>query len=91
MDILISEDEFWTDWGVVLKPTDDMFTFHDVKDQPLNNVWSIIESGSDLDGNWYASPGFHVVNRIGYVMTRRPWANDTPDAVYFLDDFDHGE
>jgi hypothetical protein len=88
---VISQDEFWTDWGLILKATGDLLTFDEVRDQPLTNVWTIIESGSDQDGNWYASPGFHVVNRIGYVMTTKPWTNYTLDAVYFLDDFDHDE
>ena len=68
-----------------------MFEFKDVKDQPLNHVWTIIESGSDEDSNWYASPGFHIVNRMGYVMTKKPWTDELRDAIYFLDDFDHEE
>ena len=91
MDDYISEDAFWDDWGVIQKASGDMFEFEDVKDQPLNHVWTIIESGSDEDGNWYASPGFHIVNRMGYVMTTKPWTDELRDAIYFLDDFDHEE
>jgi hypothetical protein len=50
-----------------------------------------VDSGDDSDGNWYALPGFHVVNKLGYVMTRKPWSDSTPDAIYFLDDFEHDE
>ena len=91
MDDYISEDEFWDDWGVIQKASGVMFEFEDVKDQPLNHVWTIIESGYDEDGNWYASPGFHIVNRMGYVMTTKPWTDELRDAIYFLDDFDHEE
>ena len=91
MDDYISEDEFWDDWGVIQKASGIMFEFEDVKDQPLNHVWTIIEPGSDEDGHWYASPGFHIVNRMGYVMTTKPWTDELRDAIYFLDDFDHEE
>jgi len=26
-------------------------------------------SGDGSDGSWYAQPGFHIVNKLGYVMT----------------------
>ncbi|MEP6897743.1 MAG: hypothetical protein ABI870_04340, partial [Rhodanobacter sp.] len=81
----------WDDWEVILKASGDLFEFHDVKDLPLNHVWTILESGDGDDGNWYASPGLHLVNRMGYVMTKRPWVDEMRDAIYFLDDFDHEE
>ena len=31
---------------------------------------------------------FNVVNKLGYVITRKPWSKTTPDAIYFLDDFE---
>ena len=86
---LISEEEFWEDWEVIQKASGDLFAFEDVKDQPLEHVWTILESDDGDDGNWYASPGIHIVNRIGYVMTKRPWVDEMRDAIYFLDDFDH--
>ena len=85
----ISEDEFRDERGVVRKSSGDLFEFADVKDQPFNHVWTILESGDGEDDNWYASPGFHTVNRMGYVMTKRPWTDELRDAIYFLDDFDH--
>lgn len=85
----ISEDEFWDGWGVVQKSSGEMFDFEEVKDQPVNYVWTILESGDGNDGNWYASPGLHVVNRMGYVLTKKPWTDELRDAIYFLDDFDH--
>ena len=84
----ISEREFENVWGVYLKPSGDLFQFDDIRNQPLEHVWTIVDSGDDSDGNWYAQPGFHVVNKLGYVMTRKPWSDSTPDAIYFLDDFE---
>ena len=49
----------------------------------------MVDSGDESDGNWYAQPGFYVVNKLGYVMTRKPWSDSTPDAIYVLDDFKH--
>lgn len=84
----ISEREFEDIWGVYLKPSGDLFQFDDVRDQPPKHVWTIVDSGDDSDGNWYALPGCHVVNKLGYVMTRKAWSDSTPDAIYFPDDFE---
>lgn len=85
----ISEQDFDAVWGAYLKPSGDFFEFEDVRDQPPDHVWTVVETGDDRDGSWYAQPGFHVVNKIGYVMTKEPWVDSTLDAVYFLDDFEH--
>lgn len=85
----ISERDFEDVWGVYVKSSGDLFEFADVQGEPPHHVWTVADSGDDSDGNWYAQPGFHVVNKLGYVMTRRPWSDSTPDAIYFLDDFEH--
>ncbi|MDR2874560.1 MAG: hypothetical protein LBV44_01340 [Methylobacillus sp.] len=86
---LISENDFFNIWGAYVKNNGDMFFFEDVKFQPPNYVWTIIECDSDYgrSAHWIASPGFHIVNILGYVMTQKPWNNDTPDAFYSYDDF----
>jgi hypothetical protein len=38
---------------------------------------------------WYAQPGFHIVNKLGQVMNRKPWSDSTRNAIDFLDDLDH--
>jgi hypothetical protein len=85
----ISERDFEDVWGVYVKSSGDLFEFADVQGEPPRHVWTVVDSGDDSDGNWYAQPGFHVVNKLGYVMTRRPWSDSTPDAIYFFDDFEH--
>lgn len=90
-ETFISETEFENEWKVFMRPNGDLFDHEDIKDHHINHVWTIVESGSDEDGNWYASPGLHYVNRIGYVMTEKPWTDELRDAIYFLDDFDHEE
>jgi hypothetical protein len=88
----ISEDEFWEKWGVILKADGVMFEHEDVKDHPLEHVWTIVDTGAYEDENWYAMPGFHIVNKLGYIMTKRAWTAGTPDAIYYLhEDEDDGE
>jgi hypothetical protein len=85
---MISEQEFHAHWGVQLSASDDLWTFEEIRDLDVQHVWTIVESGSDDDGNWYAIPGFHFVNRLGYVFTARAWDGQTEDAIYFLDDIE---
>ena len=85
---LISEASFFGDWGATVRETGDLFTFEDVKDQSVNFVWTITESGGGDPDHWIAAPGFHVVNVLGYVLTLRAWDDNTPDAFYCFDDFD---
>lgn len=43
--------------------------------------WTILE----FDGVMYLRPGFHFVNRFGYVQCANPWggeAEDHPDYLY---------
>lgn len=87
----IPEDEFWESWGVVQKGDGGLFDYDDIKDQPSNHVWTILESGSDEDDSWYASPGIHYVNRLGYVITKKPWVDELRDAIYFLDDMERDD
>ena len=80
---MISEDEFWNDWGVITAPEADFFTLDTVQEFPLNYVWTVVDSRNNCD--WYAMPGYHIVNRTGYIVTRKPWDDPTLDAIYYID------
>lgn len=41
-------------------------------------VWTLLES-EDL---WWISPGFHFVNRLGYLLTNEERVGDEPDYLY---------
>ena len=84
---IISEDDFWTIWQPQLKPADELLDYSDIKDLPLTQVWTIVDTGGE-NNNWYACPGFHIVNKLGYVTTIKHWGNNTPDAVYYESDDD---
>jgi hypothetical protein len=36
------------------------------------HVWTIIEGD---DGEFYLSAGYHIVNRFGYMITKKPWVS----------------
>ena len=85
---LISEEAFIEVWGAHVRENGDLFFFDDVKNQPVNHVWTVTDSGGEDPDHWIAAPGFHVVNVLGYVMTRAPWDDKTSDAFYIFDDFE---
>lgn len=84
----ISEKEFDEHWGARVRADGNLFQFDDVRDMPVEHVWTVVESGDCSDGTWYAAPGLHVVNRLGYVLTNVAWVDTTADAIYFPDDLD---
>lgn len=84
---LIPEDEFEAIWRPYQRSSGDLLYYESICDQSVHYVWTIVEIGDDNDGSWYAQPGFHIVNELGYVMTKKPWTDSTCDAIYFLDDF----
>lgn len=43
-----------------------------------DRVWTVVEGDDD---NWYISQGFHLVNRIGYLVTEVAFNHDDPDMV----------
>jgi len=65
----------WSNFARIYKP---------LKDQPIEgyevprttspyNVWTLV----DAEGNPVLLPGWHLVNRLGYYITEKPWTEDT--------------
>jgi len=52
---------------------DQMFEYEEVKDLPVNQVWTVVEGD---DEKLYASAGFHIVNKLYYVVTEEPWTDE---------------
>jgi hypothetical protein len=82
----ISETDFHEGWGAQVAATGDLLCFEEIRHRPEHQVWTIVDSGDDGDGNWYAVPGIHHVNALGYVTTVKTWDDPTQQAIYFLDD-----
>jgi len=78
----ISERVFWDKYKPTVKPNGDYLEYLDTLIYPRNRVWSLIESEANYR-NLYASPGYHIVNVLGYCVTEEPWTDMTRDALYF--------
>ncbi len=83
---LISEADFHDVWQVVTKKSGDLFQHSEISGCPIRNIWTIVESGEDENQNWYAIPGIHLVSCLGFVLTRKEWADESIHAIYFEDD-----
>ena len=88
--ISLSEDEFYATYEPILAPSGDMFTYDEIKDAPLNTVWTIVEGDDDVEcddgefrANSYAIPGIHFVNREGYILSKVAWPHENIEALYF--------
>lgn len=49
--------------------------------QPAQNVWTVL----DVDGELMIASGYHFVNRMGYILTDRPWPDYTTFEVSLSD------
>ncbi len=82
---VLTENEFEERYRPYVQPSGDYFEFEDVEKKPLHTVWTLVEG----DGPWchlYATPGFHIVNVMGYCRTEVPWVNGDEVAYWFFDD-----
>jgi len=89
---ILSEDEFEALYQPRQKPNGDYFDFEDVVNEPMNSVWTVVEAEDD-EGRCHmiASPGFHIVNKVGYLLTAVPWVTGDEEAYWFYDDRDPDE
>jgi hypothetical protein len=58
---------------------DQQFQFDEVKDRNPRTVWTIVEGDS---GRLYASAGFHLVNKLHYVVTEEEWTEQDETTDY---------
>jgi hypothetical protein len=45
-----------------------------VREQDNNNIWTIVEGDNDT---MFIESGFHIVNRMGYLITKEKWGEET--------------
>jgi hypothetical protein len=48
-----------------------------VRSFPPNQIWTVVDGD---DGELYVCAGYHLVNRINYLITKNPWV--TGDETY---------
>ena len=49
---------------------------------PTNRVWSLMDGDCGTD---WASPGYHIVNVYGYLVTDEPWTDEMQDVQFDTD------
>lgn len=77
----ITEDDFFDNYVPVEDASGGLLRdFEEVRDMPQCHVWTVVDGD---DGGLYALAGFHVVNRVGYLLTERPWQDEQAEAVYW--------
>lgn len=53
----------------------------------LHQVWTVVDDGGETEC-WYAEPGYHIVNVMGYMVTRKPWSDEALTFYWYFDDRD---
>jgi len=83
---MLSEDEFFARYRPLPNPgstpenPDYQHEYEDVKGLDANTVWTVVE-GDDEGG--YALAGFHVVNKLFYLVTEVPWVTGQEEGVWW--------
>lgn len=87
---ILTENEFHDRFSPMKQDSGDLFDFQHVKDMPIEHVWTIVEAEDDETGrtHWMALAGFHIVNKLGYVLSETPWEDANMVAYYFEDDLE---
>lgn len=90
-DETMGEAEFWERYVPIETPGQEgngsyLREYADVKGLDNHYVWTVVEGD---DSTWVIDAGFHVVNKIGYLVTRNPWVTGM-ESGYYMDpeDFD---
>jgi hypothetical protein len=45
-----------------------------------SHIWTLVDDG---EGSLYASAGVHFVNRVGFLVTEKPWVTGDEIAVWY--------
>ena len=80
-DETIGEDDFEERYLPRQADSGDLFEFDELKRMGIEDrfVWTIVEGDS---GDLYASAGYHLVNRLGYIITEVPWTTRLEEEVW---------
>ena len=55
-----------------------------VLNQNENKIWTLVDTDSGL----YVVPGYHLVNRVNYLITIKPW-KDSNEVIKYCDEIDN--
>lgn len=77
-------DEFVEQYAPREKPDGSLvYDYHETRQFPMNHIWTLVESGEK--DNTYAIPGYHMVNRVGYLVTEKQWTDDNIEVLWIDD------
>lgn len=78
----IDEQTFWEKYRPIVDPTEGQVIRDPgtIPNLAATTLWTVVDTGESE--TLYALPGSHVVNRLGYVVTERPWPHRSVVAVY---------
>jgi hypothetical protein len=54
-----------------------------VRAQDDRHIWTLVEGD---DGNLYITNGYHLVNRINYFITKKPFEGEFLEVPYYIFD-----
>jgi hypothetical protein len=57
------------------------FVFNKAKTNYFKNVWTIIHSDGRSNA-LYVVAGWHLVNRVGYILTKENWSRETEEYKF---------
>lgn len=84
MTIKLTEEDFEVRFHPITKNGDgELFEWADVQNLLDPWVWTVVETGDPINDSWYALPGFHIVNKVGYLRSETPWTDGDMEAVWF--------
>lgn len=77
----IDEPTFWEKYRPVADPADGQVIrgLGSIGNLAATTLWTVVDTGESE--TLYALPGSHVVNRLGYVVTERPWPHRSVVAI----------
>lgn len=55
-----------------------------VLSQDKNKIWTIVDSS--INDNMYLISGYHLVNRVGYIITENPFGADEDYEILYHED-----
>jgi len=78
----IDEQTFWEKYRPVVDPAEGQAIRGpgSIGNLAATTLWTVVDTGKSE--TLYALPGIHAVNRLGYVVTERPWPHRSVVAVY---------
>jgi hypothetical protein len=81
----MKEDDFYTKYNPLPSPSgSDIWEYDEIKlHADTKCVWTVVDGEA---GEQYVLAGWHIVNKVGYVLTEIPWETGDEEAEFFTPD-----